>query len=353
MNSGGAANKILIVDDEPHVAELLARWLGAEGYQCSVAFSGEAALELLENFEFQLVVSDIMMRGMSGIDLLRVVKKRFPGVAVLMVTAVDNRGTGILALELGAYGYVIKPFERNEILIHAADALARRETALLGQEYDRNLAEHLKRHEVEIRHREEIILRMISASGRNHGETGAHLRRVAGYSSALAKAAASGWTLQALEDIGVAAAMHDIGKVGIPSSILCKAEWLNPDERAIAEKHAELGARLLGESDTTLLRMAKEIALSHHERWDGAGYPHGLAGAAIPESARIVAIADVYDALLHPRAWRPAFSEEEAISMMVQEKGKHFDPRLLEVFIRTLPEIRRIREENRDDNRQS
>ncbi len=349
MNSRRVA-KILIVDDEPHVAELLSRWLRAEGYDCVTASRAETALPLLEAVEFHLVVSDIMMPGMSGVELLGIIRKKFPGVAVLMVTAVDDRSTGILTLELGAYGYIIKPFEKNEILIHVADALARRETALLGQAYDRNLAEHLQRHGDEIRQREEIVLRMISASGRRHGETGAHLRRVAGYCAALAKAVASGWTLQALEDIGVAAAMHDVGKIGIPESLWRKAERLNPEERKIAEKHAEIGARLLGESDTTLLRMARDIARSHHERWDGSGYPDGLVGEAIPECARLVAIADVYDALIHRRVWRTAFSEEEAISIMVQEKGKHFDPRILDVFLRILPEIRRIREANNDNN---
>ena len=344
------ADRILIVDDEPHVAELLSRWLRAQRYDCAVAFSAEAALALLETVEFHLVFCDIMMPGMSGLDLLRIVRKKFPKVAVLMVTAVDDRSTAILTLELGAYGYIIKPFQMNEILIHAADALARRETALLGQQYDRNLEEHLKRHEAEIRHREEIVLRMITASGRSHGETGAHLRRVAGYSSVMARAAASAWTLQALEDISLAAAMHDLGKIAITQSIWNKTERLSPQEFSVAQQHAELGARLLGDSDATLLRMARKIALSHHERWDGEGYPHGIAGEAIPESARIVAIADVYDALLHRRLWRPAFSEEEAISIMVQEKGKHFDPRLLEVFLRTLPEIRIIRQENRDDD---
>jgi putative two-component system response regulator len=342
------AAKILIVDDEPYVCDLLARWLTADGYHCASAFDGQTALRLLETHEFHLVVSDIMMPGLSGLDLLKIIRKRFPKVAVLMVTAVDDRKTGILTLELGAYGYIIKPFERNEILINVASALERREMALLSQQYELNLSEHAHRHDLEIRRRDEIVLRMISAQGRRHGETGGHIRRVGRYASALAKAVASGWTLRALEDIGVAAAMHDAGKIGIPHRILHKPGKLTTEEFDIMKTHTQIGKRILGDSDSPLLRMAGDIAFSHHERWDGTGYPQGLAGEAIPESARIVAVVEVYDALINKRLYRPAFPEKEALSMMTQQSGKQFDPRIFDAFVGILPEIRRIRDEIKD-----
>jgi putative two-component system response regulator len=336
--------RILIVDDEPFVCELLARWLLADGHDCAPAFSGEMALRLLETREFDLVISDIMMPGLSGIDLLKVIKKRFPKVAVLMVTAVDDRKTGILTLELGAYAYIIKPFERNEILINVASALERREMALLSRQYEHNLSEHARRHDSEIRHRDEIVLRMISASGRRHGETGGHLQRVGRYASALAKAVASGWTLRALEDISMAAAMHDIGKIGLPFRILHKAGKLTAEEFNIMKTHTQIGRRILGNSESPVLRMAGDVAFSHHERWDGTGYPQGLVGEAIPESARIVAVVEVYDALVNERLYRPAYSEDEALSMMTQQSGKHFDPKILDAFLGILPEVRRIRD---------
>ncbi|MBI4962363.1 MAG: response regulator [Desulfomonile tiedjei] len=337
--------RILVVDDEPHVCDLLMRWLTADGHSCAPAFNGETALRLLQSHEFHLVISDIMMPGISGMDLLRTIKMRFPKIAVLMVTAVDDRKTGILALELGAYGYIIKPFDRNEILINVASALERRETSLLARQYELNLAEHAHRHDLEMRHREEIILRMISASGRGHGETGGHLRRVGSYASALAKTVASGWTLRALEDIEVAAALHDAGKVGISHRILHKTGKLTPEEFDVMKTHTLIGQRILGDSDAPLLRMARDIAFSHHERWDGSGYPQGLAGKAIPETARIVAVVEVYDALINKRLYRPAFTEDEALSMMIQQSGKQFDPRTLDAFISILPEIRDIRDE--------
>ena len=342
------AARILIVDDEPYVCDLLVRWLAADGHNCATAANAETALRLLGRHDFHLVIADIMMPGMSGIDLLNIVSKRFPGVAVLMVTAVDDRRTGILTLELGAYGYIIKPFERNEILINVASALERREMAMLSQQYEHNLAQHAHRHDLELRHREEILLRMISAAGRRHGETGGHLRRVGRYASALAKAVASGWTLRALENIGVAAAMHDVGKLGISHRILHKAGKLTEDEFDTMKTHTRIGSVILGDSDAPLLRMARDIALSHHERWDGGGYPQGLEGEAIPESARIVAVVEVYDALINKRVYRPAFPEDQALSMMSEEKGKLFDPRIFDAFLSILTEIHRIREELKD-----
>jgi len=340
--------KILVVDDEPYVCDILARWLVADGHDCASAFSGQMALRMLETHEFHLVISDIMMPGLSGIDLLKVIKKRFPKVAVLMVTAIDDRRTGILTMELGASAYIIKPFERNEILINVATALERREMSLLSQQYELNLSNHVQRHGSEIRQRDEILLRMISFSGRSHGETGGHLRRVGRCAVALAKAVGSGWTLRALEDIRIAAAMHDAGKIGIPQRILQKPGSLTTEEFDLMKTHTEIGRRIIGDSDSPLLCMARDVIFSHHERWDGTGYPKGLAGEAIPESARIVAVVEVYDALLNKRPHRPAYSEDEALSMMTQQSGGHFEPRIFDAFLGILPEIRRIRDETKD-----
>jgi putative two-component system response regulator len=336
------AATVLIVDDEPHICELLFRWLTAEGHECTVAFNGDMALELLEGHEFDLMISDIMMPGMSGIDLLKIVMSRYPETAVVMVTAVDDRRTGILTLELGAYGYIIKPFEKNEIIINIANALERRNLTKLEHEYERNLAEHLRRCQAQVSRHDEVVLKMISAAGRRHGETDGHLQRVGRYSLALAKAVGQGWTLSEIEMMQTASAFHDVGKVAIPDHIWLKAEKLDPGEIKLMRSHSELGARLLSEAQTPLLVMAKEIALAHHERWDGSGYPRGISGEAIPQTARIVAVAEVFDALLHRRTHRPAYSEEEALSIMREESGAHFDPTIFDTFVRMLPDLRRI-----------
>ena len=343
------ATKILVVDDEPNVCELLSRWLTAEGYSCDVASNGGAAIELLKREQHHLVVSDIMMPGMSGLDLLTFIKDSFPEVAVILVTAVDDRKTAIMTLELGAYGYVIKPFDRNEILINVANALERRRLNLLSQEYEQSLESEVREKTREIKEREEeIVLRLISASGFRDDETGAHIRRIGLYASVIAKDL--GWNQESVSDIRLAAAMHDVGKIGIPDSILLKPGKLTPEEFEMMKKHTTIGGQLLGSSNACLLQMAKEIALSHHEKWDGSGYPAGLAGEAIPESGRIVALADVYDALVMDRVYRPAIPEPEALSMMTSNRGTHFDPRIFDRFVALLPKIRRIKQEVQDED---
>lgn len=339
---------ILIVDDEPDIGRILSAWLMKAGYDCATATTGEQALELLQSRKFQLVVSDIMMPGMSGIDLLTCVKESFQDVAVVLVTAVDDRKTAIMTLELGAYGYVIKPFDRNEILINVANALERRRLTLLSRKYEESLESEVRAKTREIREREEeIVLRLISASGFRDDETGAHIKRIGLYAAVVATDL--GWKQESVADIRLAAAMHDVGKIGISDSILLKPGKLTPEEFEVMKTHATIGARLLGSSNIPLLRLAKEIALSHHEKWDGSGYPNGLAGEAIAQSGRIVAIADVYDALVMKRVYRPAIPEPEALAMMTSNRGTHFDPGIFDRFMALLPEIRRIRQEVQDE----
>jgi len=338
-----------VVDDEPVIGELLSRWFADEGYGCAVAQDGETAVKFLENDHFDLVVSDIMMPGMSGMDLLTVIKTQFADVAVVMVTAVDDRKTAIMALDLGAYGYVIKPFDRNEILINVANALERSRLTLWSRKYEQELEATVAQRTKEVREREaEIVLRLISAAGYRDHETGAHIRRIGLYAAVMA--ADLGWDAHAADLIRLAAPMHDLGKIGIADNILLKPGKLTSEEFDVIKTHTVIGAQILGGSDIPLLHMAKDIALSHHERWDGAGYPQSLVTDSIPQSARIVSVADVYDALVHNRVYRPALPEEEALTIMDQQKGLYFDPRVYDSFKRTITELRRIREEVREEN---
>jgi len=172
-------------------------------------------------------------------------------------------------------------------------------------------------------------------------ETGAHVRRIGLYASKMATAI--GWDKQLIDDIRIAAPMHDIGKIGIPDAILLKPGKLDSAEYEIMKTHSKIGADMLSNTDIPMMMMASEIALSHHERWDGTGYPHQLAGTDIPESARITSLCDVYDALSHERIYKRAFSESETIEIMTEQSGKSFDPELFEVFMQLLPEFREIR----------
>ena len=264
--------RILIVDDEPFIGMLVSRWLSADGYECETATNGDSALEALHRDSFHLVISDIMMPGMSGTDLLTAVKNTFPDVAVIMATGVDDRRTAVLTLEAGAYGYLIKPLERNDVLINVANALERRRLILLSQEYERELERKVEVRTQELRTaQEEIIHKLISASGFRDEETGAHVRRIGLYSAVVAEAL--GRAPQTVNDIRLAAPMHDVGKIGIPDGILLKPGRLTSGEFEIMKKHTLIGARILGESEIPLLWLARRIALTHHEKWDGSGYP--------------------------------------------------------------------------------
>jgi putative two-component system response regulator len=241
----------------------------------------------------------------------------------------------------GAIAYLIKPASREELTLHARRALERRQLVINDRKYRQRLEQQVREHTVAIRRaHEETIYRLLTASLWRDEETGTHLRRTGLFSEVLARAA--GWSAAEAENLRFAAPMHDVGKIAIPDAILRKPGKLFLEEFEIMKQHTIFGAEMLAGSGIPMLQMAQEIALNHHERWDGEGYPAGLAGNAIPESARIVAIVDVYDALTHDRVYRRAMPEEQAMTIMQRGAGRHFDPLLLSLFFLHLPEISRI-----------
>ena len=342
MPESASKEMILVVDDEPLICDIIAKCLEAEGYESKTAHSAEEALEKLTATEFSLLISDIMMPGKTGIELLAIIRELYPDMAVIMVTAVDDRKTAVKALQLGAYGYVIKPFDLNEIAISVVNALERRRLSIQSKQYEARLENDVRLRTADVHHREEeICLRLTSACEYRDIETGSHNRRLGMYSSLLA--GELGWSAHLRDELRIAACMHDIGKIGVPDNILLKEGLLTYNEFEIIKTHTTIGAHLLSGSDIPLLNMARDIALSHHEKWDGTGYPHGLAGEMIPESARIVAILDVYDALVHNRVYRSAMSEEETFEIMARDRGTHFDPRIFDAFLGIFPEIKKHR----------
>ncbi len=339
----GNLARLLIVDDEPPVRELLARWLSAEGYACETTEDVEHAEELLERDAVSLVIADIRLPGKSGMDLLRLVGERFPDVAVVMATAVDDREAAIRALETGAYGYVVKPFKRNEVVINVVNALERRKMLLEKQDYERGLEETIREQTEDIRlSRREIALRLIAAQEYRHDESGSHIRRIGRYAGALGRRL--GYSEEQAEFLSLAAAVHDVGKIGVPDSVLLKPGKLTPEERKAMEKHTTIGGRILEGTHIPLLNLARDVALCHHEKWDGSGYPFGLSGDDIPEAARIVGVLDVYDALVHKRVYRPAMREEEALQVMKEQCESHFDSNVFDVFLAEVPALRRIQQ---------
>jgi putative two-component system response regulator len=334
---------MMIVDDEPLVRDVLSRWLTAEGFCCRTASDAPSAWRLLEQQPFDLIALDVQMPGVSGLQLLVRIKATFPELAVLALSDCGETAAAIGALAEGAFAYLLTPVRREELLIQVKQGL---ECTLLRRERRRQ-TEELERRVVEqtqiIRQaHEETIRRLVVASRCREAEAGAHVRRTGLTSAVLARAA--GWSSTDCDRILMAALMRDIGKIGIPDAILRKPGRLTPDEFDVMKRHATIGARMLEGSSSPILQLACEIAQNHHERWDGSGYPRGLRGDAIPESARILAIVDVYDAVTHDRIYRPALPEDEVFEILRSGNGSHFDPALLALFVSNLEQIRDLAE---------
>ena len=338
---------VLVVDDDRHVRAIIVRWLTVTGYCCVEADSAEAAWKYLQEHEVQLLTLDVMMPGQSGLELLHMVAKAYPDVAVIMLTATGQTQTTTDALTHGACAYLLKPFLREELVFHVRKALERRQLVIDKREHTLNLEEKVREQTRLIRRsQEDAIYRLACASSYREEATEMHIRRTGLLSELLAKAA--GWSAEEAENLRMAALLHDVGKIAIPDAVLRKTGELTAEEFEVMKTHSTIGAKMLAGSDSPVLQMAAEVALNHHERWDGSGYPHGAAGHAIPESARIVAIVDVYDELSQDHPSRPALPEEKVLELMQQGAGIHFDPLLLTLLFSHSAEMQAIAQEYAD-----
>jgi putative two-component system response regulator len=318
-----AGASILIVDDEQPARRLVARMLAKHGFRCTEAGGEAEALESVTAEPPALVLTDVTMPGGSGISLVRSLHVSHPDVAAVMLTGHDDPDLADTALDGGAYGYVIKPFEANELLIAVIGALRRRALALENRAH-RNRLEELVRHRTREldESRAETVERLARAVESRDVGTGQHIDRMSGLVYLLA--CALGWDDAEAETLRLACVLHDVGKVGIPDEVLLKEGPLTPAERTLIETHAAIGHAILGGARSELLRLADVIAWTHHERIDGSGYPRGLAGEQIPLAGRIAAVADVYDALTSQRPYRAALAEREALETILADPG--FDP---------------------------
>jgi putative two-component system response regulator len=356
MSAPETPERILIVDDEDPIRTLLARLLGAHGYECVTAESAAAGRRLLEESPVALVLSDVNMPGESGLDFTREVIATHPDTAVVMVTGLDDRRYAEAAIEVGAYGYVLKPFKPNELIINVGNALRRRSLEIENRSHRERLEQtvldrtsalrdtiaQLESSESELRRlREETIRRLSWAAEFRNQETGEHIVRMSLYCALLARLA--GLDADRAELIRIASPMHDVGKIGIPDRILLKPGRLTEDERRVMEAHTEMGHRILAGSGVELLDLAATMALTHHERIDGTGYPGRLADEAIPIEGRICAVADVFDALTSDRVYRKAFQPDEARQVMAEGRGTQFDAHLLDLFFGAFDDVLAIR----------
>ena len=346
---------ILIVDDEEPIRRLLGYLLEPHGYKVALAGEAREARQRMESGSYALVLCDVNMPGESGMDLIRHILTQYPSTAVIMITGLDSPVLANAALDMGAFGYVIKPFEANEVLINVANALRRRKLEIENAMHRENLEEvvrtrtialqqaleWLERSEKELRlSREETIQRLAIAAEFRDSSTAQHIQRMSHYCELLARR--YGLSPERCDLIRTASPMHDIGKIGTPDHVLLKPGKFTPEEFKVITQHTEIGYRILAGSDSELLKVAALIAWTHHERFDGTGYPRGLKGETIPLEGRITAIADNFDALTTQRVYKPAYDFDHAKELMLKERGKHFDPELLDIFFDSMEEITRI-----------
>jgi putative two-component system response regulator len=322
--------RLLLVDDEPTNLHVLRQILG-DTYRLQFATDGAKALHLVQQQKPDLILLDIMMPQLSGYDVCRQLKAdpHTSSIPVIFVSALSEMGDEAEGFEVGAVDYIIKPVRapvvrarvRTHLSLVAADAL--RATRL------------------------HIIQRLGRAAEYKDNETGMHVLRMSHFAQALA--IAIGCSEMWADDLLHAAPMHDVGKIGIPDAVLLKPGPLSDSEWHTMRLHPAIGAEIIGDHDSPILQMARSISLTHHEKWDGSGYPAGLRGEDIPLAARIVALADVFDALTSERPYKRAWSIDDALAHICAQAGKHFDPELVPVFVGLRPHLEAIRARWKDE----
>ena len=344
-----AQRDILIVDDDRQVRDVLNQIFLSAGYNCLLAQNGGEGVEAFQAARPPLVVTDLKMPVMTGIELLRRVRQLDEDAAVVVLTGAGDVKTAIDSLKLGAYDFILKPVNVDELLIAAERALERRSLLIERREYHQTLERRVEEatRDLAAAYREleatygTTLEALGSALDTRDVGTESHSRRVHGY--ALATAREYGVPPEHLRDLAHGVLLHDIGKIGIPDAILLKPGTLTPDEWTVMRTHPEIGRRLI--EKIPFLRGAVPIVYSHHEKWDGSGYPRGLRGEAIPLGARIFAVVDAFDAMTFDRPYSKAISFEAAKAEIRRCTGAHFDPTVVEAFFRVpeslLAEIRR------------
>ncbi len=360
-NTAASGTRVLVVGDDVSVRDMLMSVLNEAGYQCDAASdAGEARIRLAQQ-GFDLVLTDMDLTGLSGLDLVVEMSQDHPDTALCMVTGMNDPHLVNTALEMGAYGYMVKPLEPNEVLINVSNALRRRNLEMENRAHReklqtlvrvrtdelREVVGRVQRAEGELRSsREETIERLSIAAEFRDNETLRHIKRISGYCEILARAV--GYDPEQCEMIRIASQLHDVGKIGIPDHILLKQGPLSEQEREAMKQHTEIGYRILAGSSSEVLTIAASIALTHHERFDGGGYPRRLSGESIPVEGRIMAVADVFDGLTSRRSYKDPVPMHEALALIQAEADAQLDGDLVDVFLSSMDYIQPIREQHPD-----
>jgi len=353
MENGNRPPRVLVVDDELRNTKLIEAVLQPQGYVIETAASGEEALRALAATRPDLILLDVKLPGMSGFAVAAELKRdpETRQIPIIMVTALDDRASKLTALNSGAEEFLTKPIDVAELTIRTRNLLRLKQLADLQAGYARMLEIRVTERSLKLTdsYRDTITALNRAASYRDE-ETGAHVQRISHFCVELAQAL--GMSSDFCECIRYASPMHDIGKIAIPDRILLKPGKLSAEEWEIMKTHAELGSKMLEGVDSPYINMGRDIAMSHHERWDGTGYPKGLAGEETPLSARLMCIADVYDALRSKRPYKDAIDHATTVRIITMGDGRtsprHFDPRVLSAFVAVQSRLRDLYEELAD-----
>ncbi|MFZ2036813.1 MAG: two-component system response regulator [Dehalococcoidales bacterium] len=352
---------ILIVDDYPQNVKLLEAYLLPCGYKLVKAASGEEALTKLEGNKIDLILLDVMMPDIDGFEVTRRIRQDDKNhlLPIILVTSLRETEDRVRGIEAGCDDFISKPVDKLELLARVRSLLKIKAYNDLRSNYQKELESEVNKRTQELRQASDklrtasldTIYRLSMASEYKDQDTGTHIKRMSHYCAAIARR--MGLDENTITAILYAAPMHDLGKIGIPDKILAKPGKLDPVEQDIMKLHTIIGAKILSRSDEEFIKLGGTIALSHHEKWDGSGYPNGLKGTAIPISGRIAAIADVFDALTSKRPYKEPISVERSLVIIKSWREIYFDPEIVDIFLGVQDDIFAIKKEFPEDDHEA
>jgi putative two-component system response regulator len=347
---------ILVVDDQELNLRVLSAMLDPLGYRVDLARNGQQGLERVQANPPDLILMDVMMPEMDGFEATRRLKSdpATQHIPVVMVTSLSEVEDRVRAMEAGAEDFLSKPVDKTELRARVRSLLKVKAYHDHMINYQHELEDEVARRTEEVRKAYasirkvslDTIMRLSRAAEYKDEDTGTHISRMSSYAVLVAREL--GLNERTVEAIQYAVPMHDVGKIGIPDHILLKPGPLTPEEWEVMKQHTTIGGRILAGADPGFLRLAEVIALTHHEKWDGTGYPRGLKGKAIPLAGRITAVADVFDALTSDRPYKKAFTRDKALEIVTEGRGGHFDPQVVDAFLAVQDEVVQVMERYRD-----